>query len=47
VREAPYGARAASLELFQARTEAEGSPLREGATLTEGGVFSEDLPRYS
>ncbi|HYO58696.1 serine/threonine protein kinase [Archangium sp.] len=47
VRERPYGARAASMELLLARTEAEGSPLREGATLTERGVFSEDVPRYS
>jgi serine/threonine-protein kinase len=47
MRAAPYGARAASLELLQARTEAEGSPLREGAMLTEGGVFSEDLPMHS
>jgi serine/threonine-protein kinase len=47
VRPVPYSARAASLELLQARTEAEGSPLRTGATLTEWGVFSEDLPLYS
>ena len=47
VRAAPYDARAASLELLQARTEAEGSPRREGATLAEWGVFSEDLPMHS
>jgi len=47
VRPVPYDARAASLELLQARTEAEGSPRREGATLTEWGVFSEDLPMHS
>lgn len=47
VREQPYGARAASMELLMARTEAEGSPRREGATLMERGVFPEDVPGYS
>ncbi|PTL82045.1 protein kinase [Vitiosangium sp. GDMCC 1.1324] len=47
MREQPYGSRAASLELLQARTEAEGSPLREEVSLTERGVFPEDIPRYS
>jgi serine/threonine-protein kinase len=47
VRQQPYGARAASMELLMASTEAEGSPRREGAALMERAVFPEDVPGYS
>ncbi len=46
-REQPYGARMAAMELLMARTEAAGSPRREGASLMERGIFPEDVPGYS
>ncbi|HEX5746909.1 MAG TPA: protein kinase [Archangium sp.] len=46
-REQPYGARMAAMELLMARTEAAGSPRRQGASLMERGIFPEDVPGYS